>query len=396
MDRPILVCLFERNGSPDDEPFRQPFEKIAGIQILGEFSTWESLEECAKRYEADIIAVSLDDDPDLALRIVERIGRSIPGCGVIGISRAADPQSIIRAMRAGCAQFVCRPVDVDDLKSAIDRIRSSRPLVPEESKRICVIGASGGAGATAVSCNLAIELARLTSRRCALIDMNLEFGDICCAFDCTPKFTISDVCGGSEELDRTMLSSALHELPCKVSILARPNRIEDAEAVTSEGVERLFKVLGDMFPVVVVDLPRVACYLSTAALHRTHNVLIIAQLSVPSIRNATRVYDSVLRMGADESRVEIVINRFSANFERITTDDVEKHFSRPVFATIPNDYEHVAASLDLGHPIGADAPNSPSRKAIQDMARKILGDQVAKRVDSKDGKGFLKRLLNRK
>ncbi|MCH7527126.1 MAG: EamA family transporter, partial [Planctomycetes bacterium] len=158
MDRPILVCLFERNGSPDDEPFRQPFEKIAGLQILGEFSTWESLEECAKRYEADVIAVSLDDDPDGTLRVVERIGRSIPGCGVIGISRTTDPQTIIRAMRAGCAQFVCRPVDVADLKSAIDRIRSSRPLAPVESKRICVIGASGGAGATAVSCNLAIAM----------------------------------------------------------------------------------------------------------------------------------------------------------------------------------------------------------------------------------------------
>lgn len=395
MDQPILVCLFDCEQRAGGTPFREPFEQIQRLHILGEYSTWEELEECSKRYDLDVIAVNLDGDEEAALRIVERVSRQIPGCGVIGVSKATDPQAIIRAMRAGCAQFVCRPVDIEDLKSALSRIRASHPLTAKGSQRICVIGAGGGAGATIISCNLAMELATLSGRKCGLVDLNLEFGDICCAFDCRPRFTIADACADPEKLDRSVLKSVLHDLPSNVSILARPNDIEESDAVTPDALELIFKLLDDMYPNVVVDLPRATSFLSAVALAKADRVLIVGQLSVPIIRNATRVYECVMQMGADENCVEIVLNRYNANFERITIEDVEKHFARPVFATIPNDYKNVAAAVDMGHPIGADSPTCPARKAIHDMARKILGDQVVVETNDKGGEGFLSKLWKR-
>jgi len=94
---------------------------------------------------------------------------------------------------------------------------------------------------------------------------------------------------------------------------------------------------------------------------------------VPFLRNATRIYECLLQAELEEGCIELVLNRVAANYERITPHEVERHFGRPVFGAIPNDYKHVTASRDLGHPILTAAPNSPARLAIQRLARRLGG-----------------------
>jgi pilus assembly protein CpaE len=258
------------------------------------------------------------------------------------------------------------------------------------SKRVCVIGSSGGSGATTVACNLAMELAHLSDRRTALVDMNLEFGDVACAFDCTPVYSVADVCHEGLQLDASMLAKAMHELPSNVSILARPERIEQVREITAEGVQAMFTVMSSLFPYVVVDLPRAADYLNASAVMDSDRILIVTQLTVPFLRNATRIHKCLLDMGADEGRIEIVLNRCKSVFERISPDDVESHFGRPLFAMIPNDYRRVQTALDFGHPIVADSPNTPARLAIQKMARLIAGEPETESAPS-----FFNRMLGR-
>ena len=355
-------------------PFRAPFEETQNTLILGSFARWEELREWVSHGQVDIVAVNLDGNQDAALSVVDSIGHVGHGCGIIGVSSDLNPNFIIRAMRAGCNQFVSWPVDQGDLDSAMERIRATRMGAMQGAKRICVIGSSGGAGATTIACNLAMELGHLTHRHCALVDLNLEFGDINCAFDCKPKFSVADICGEQIDLDRQMAEKAMHELPCNVSILARPESLSDAHGVTPDGVSRALRALAELYPFTVIDLPRAYSFLSAAALRNAERVLIITQLGVPFIRNATRIYECLLQMDTDEDRIEIVLNRCKANFERITPEEVETHFGRPVFALIPNDYRRVQTALDFGHPIVADAPNSPARVAIQEMARRLAGE----------------------
>jgi pilus assembly protein CpaE len=371
MTDPIRVFFYDGlNG--EETPLRNAFEQVPGVILLGSASTWQELRDWLRNGAVDLIAVNLDSRDGMDLEIVQRVADQWPNCGVIGVSRHADTQSIIAAMRAGCKQFVCWPIDQGDLAAAVGRMRIERATTPRHAaKRVCVIGASGGSGATTIACNLAMELAHVTNRRCALVDMNLEFGDVACAFDCSPKYTISDVCDAGSDLDRTLMEKALHDLPCNVSILARPERLEDAERVTPEAAHLMLQAVSEMLPYVVVDVPRSFAPLTGAALHDADHVLIVTQLGVPFIRNAGRLYEGLRDMGVAEGVLEIVLNRCKSVYERITPDDVQAHFGKPVFATIPNDYRRVQAALDFGHPIMADAPNTPARLAIEQMARKI-------------------------
>lgn len=384
----LRICLFHQ-GSANDDSFRRPFEDATGVNIVGEHSTWLGLQESLLDGGADAVVVNLDVAEQAALMAVHRISEVAPEMGVIGVSKKSDPESIIGAMRAGCSQYVRWPIDAADLQAALDRIRVVRAPTSAMSRRVCVVGSSGGVGATTIATNLAIELAHVTNRRCGLVDLNLEYGDVACMFDCKAKHSASDVCRAGIEVDRHMLEGALEELPCNVSLLARPERIEDSREVTPDGVENMLRVMGQMYPFIVVDLPRAFSFLSAAALAEADHVIIITQLGIPFLRNATRIYEALCQMGASEEKVEIVLNRSNANFERLTVDDVARHFGKPVFGVIPNDYRRVTASRDLGHPILTDAPNSPARIAIQQMAVTLaarhLGEDAVKKADAPRG-----------
>jgi pilus assembly protein CpaE len=277
----------------------------------------------------------------------------------------------------------------------VDRIRAAQNGSSWKSKRICVIGSSGGAGATTIACNLAVELANLINHQCALIDLDLLLGDVGCFLDTRPSYSVADLCCDGIEIDSAMLAQGFHDLPSKVSILARPERQEEALEVAPSGIENMLAVARETYPFIVVDLPRSLGQHSAAALKQADLVLIITQLGVSFVRNASRVYESIRQMGVPEDAIEIVVNRHKGDAAHITPDDVEEHFRKPLFALIPNDYRRVKSSVDLGRAILTHAPKSPVRTAINEMARTIAIDHPhhVHTHDRSPRQGVLQRLL---
>jgi pilus assembly protein CpaE len=395
MQRAIRVCFYNTDEA-SGEQIRNALQDIPQVQVVAESSEWHELRDSISATPVDMVLVNLDPDIEQSLKIVQFIVQAAPEMGIIGVSGESDPQTIIRAMRTGCTQFVCSPIEIDDLNNAIARITATRTQSPSLCRRICVVGSTGGVGATTIACNLALELAQVTERPCALVDLNLEFGDVAAAFDCKPAYSVADLCADGGELDGTIVDSAMHRLPGNMHLLARPQNMEDAHRVAPELVERLLNLLTETYQNVVLDLPRGFNFFNAAAVDRADLILIVAQLSVPSIRNARRVHELFLQMNVAEDNLQIVLNRYKAEFERITLADVEQHFARPVFALIPNDYRRVRASLDLGQPILADSPKSPARLAINEMARKIASESRSHDFEGADRKGFFGRLWNKK
>jgi pilus assembly protein CpaE len=370
MSEALRACLFD----PDAHSAAPLNAELSGADIewVGVFADWQELQTCLTAHQPGVAIVNLDDEhgqQDLAL--VQRIIEVAPTIKILGIGRSTEPQAIIGAMRAGCSQFVRRPVDVEDLREALARIRATLQASHPESHRFCVIGAGGGAGATTVACNLALAMARLTDAPSGLVDLHLEFGDIASAFDSRPQYSLADACRDGIVADRGLLQTILQEMDGRVFLLGRPERIEEAREVTPEGVEQVLRLLSRMYQYVVVDVPRTGHLYAGAALNGADRALIVTQLSVQYLRNATRVFEGLLSAGVEPGSIEIVLNRYSPD-SQIQPDEVAAHFGRPILAKIPNDYRRVVASHDLGQPILA-SPRSPVCREIENMAAKLSG-----------------------
>jgi pilus assembly protein CpaE len=390
MSNLLHVCVY--NTEPESSKTLQAH--IAGlnfVRLVAEVGTADELAALLQRATVNLIFFHLDPNPAPVVEVIDHVSTKYPELALIALSDKTGPDAILAPMRAGCDQFVCEPIDHKDLANAVARVASRRLLSNTKSRSICVVGSSGGAGATSIACNLALEIGNLADRDCALVDLDLQFGDVALNFDCEPRYTMYDLAEAGSEMDRSIISTTVTALPCKVALLARPETIEQADAVTAEVVHRMLELLTVAYENVVVDVPGHFDNRTNAAFGQADLVLIVCQLSVPSLRNAKRMFDTLTHMGVLGERIEVVLNRSDGKSGRLSEQNIEEMMKKPVFGTIPNDYQFVAKSIDFGATLDQ---NSPVRAAIRKMARKVLGGAAAmKDAEKEERKGFLGRLL---
>ncbi len=393
MNHLLRVCVYNLDPEASQE-LGEAIGSLNFVRLVGEATSPEELADALHDGKINLVFFNLDPDPEPVLEIIEQVAARYPDVALLAIGSRTDPESILAPMRAGCDQFVCRPIDLSDLGTAVSRVAAKRFAVQHKSRVICVSGVSGGMGATSIACNLAMEIGLATDRPCALVDLDLQFGAVASNFDAEPKYTIYDLAVAGADLDEAVLESALCELPCKVSVLARPFDVEHAATVTPESLYRIFELLMQTFENIVVDVPRDINPNATTAFTHADTILLVTQLMVPSIRNAKRYRDALANLGVPDDRIAFIINRCGGRGHgRVTVKDFEETIGRPPFGTIPNDYQFVARSIDFGRPIAALDQNSPVRVAIQKIAKRLITDDHSEPQEEKGG--LLRRLLSK-
>jgi len=394
MSNLLHVCIYNTEAQSSQE-LQTQVSALNFVRIVAEVGSPDAFAKVLNNATVNLVFFHLDPNVAEVLEVIDHVSTKYPELALIAISHQTDPEAILAPMRAGCDQFVCEPIEHNDLANAVARVASRRMLSNTKSRCICVVGAGGGAGTTSIACNLALEIGNLTDRDCALVDLDLQFGDVALNFDCEPRYTIHDLAESGNELDRAVLSTTVTTMSCKVALLSRPESIEQCEAITPEVIHRVLELMTVVYENVVVDLPGRFDIQTIAAMGQADLILILCQLNVPNLRNAKRFYDTLIRMGVPEERIEIVVNRSDGRSGRITEADVVATVKKPVFATIPNDYQFVARSIDFGTPIASQDRNSPVRSAIRKMARKIVVEPVAKPVVKEERKGIFSRFLSK-
>ena len=127
-------------------------------------------------------------------------------------------------MMAGAREYMIKPFTADELASTIKRVvainkkrweaqqqPSKATISAHQPKAIALFSAKGGVGKTSIAVNLAVALAHRTRERVALVDLDLQFGDIAVLMNIHPKRTIAELMQENVEMDREMLQSYLYE-----------------------------------------------------------------------------------------------------------------------------------------------------------------------------------------
>src|SRR5262249_5229666 len=141
-----------------------------------------------------------------------------PGLPILAVSGRNDGQSILKALRAGAKEFLTQPVVLEELLTALQRLRQSRTTpdgqpsngtTKTESLVVAVVGSRGGVGCTTLAVNLGCDLAQTKDYNVALIDLDLALGDADVALDLMPDYTLADVAMNVDRLDMTFLRRSL-------------------------------------------------------------------------------------------------------------------------------------------------------------------------------------------
>src|SRR5262249_52048530 len=139
---------------------------------------------------------------------------------------------------------------------------------------ITIYGTRGGLGATTLAVNLAVRMASLTQSEVALVDLDLQRGDVSAFLNLSPLQSLPSVAEARGELDEVFLRGVLTRHASGVFVLPAPPNIEEADAIGHDEVEPTLRLLRSQFRYTVVDTARTITGAIVAALEQSARILV--------------------------------------------------------------------------------------------------------------------------
>ncbi len=396
--RPTVVLIGE--DSLALASLRQHLEKETRFFVQKKIQGFpDAIDALGKNPGLTLAVVDLNWEPEKTFRTVEEVKLQFPELHLILTSAESTPETLLRALRIGAEEFLPQPFDWPEVMRAFDKIRERMMQqttgAAKQGQIVTVFSTKGGVGATTVATNLAIALATRQKRSVCVVDLVLQFGAVTSFLGLEPSYTILDLAKNLQRIDTLMLEGSLVKHTSGVRVLAEPFQVEEATRVTAEDIDHILDALVQTFDFVVIDTPKEFDETTFLALDRSHLVLFVTEMNVPSLRNAHRALESFERLRISPDKVRLVLNRYEKS-KTITIESVEKTLTVPTFWTLPNDYPTAVAALNQGAPIQEISPNTKLAKSYAGLAEALVQEfasSTSHQHEAEKKPGFLRRWL---
>jgi pilus assembly protein CpaE len=363
----------------DEAANRGLLEATAGELGLGvRFCTPRDLAGSAENGRGRLIGLEGGADSGRALALIAQVHRQAPHATILLAACDGSLGFIRSALEAGASDVLTLPLQRDELHKALLRAlqAASRTPAGEDSlgEVITVCGARGGLGATTVAVNLASRLATLTTAETALVDLDLQRGDVAAFLNLTPINSLGNFATASNEIDDLFLASALTRHPNGVFVLPAPTEIEEADSVGHDEVKLALDLLRARFRYTVVDTARTITGATAAALEASRRILLVSDLSVPGVRSARRTVELLTRLGVPLEHVELLVTEAIAG--PVSVQDAARAIGKQPFFVIPRDEGSAGEAMNHGAPLNG----KPTKLALAmtELAAKVAGVAAVK------------------
>ena len=289
--------------------------------------------------------------------------------------------TIIKALRLGAKEFLPKPVLREDLVRVLSMLASISPENEvSQSKIITVYSNKGGIGKTTIAVNLAAELAKVTKDKVALVDLNLQLGDISTFLNLNPPFDVNYVIRRLIDKEENILIKGFEKYKdLSLYVLSDPSYIEQSESITTQQITTLFSALKKVFPYIVVDMSSSIDSISLKILDSSDWIMFTTIVNRPAIRNAQRCLNLFRSRKYPSNKVKIVINRYMENDE-IKIEDIENTLGESVYWKIPNNYFTIMEAINKGVSISEVNAESNIGNSFRDFAAKVSDDIIEQSV----------------
>lgn len=216
-----------------------------------------------------------------------------------------------------------------------------------------------------LTANLAIALAKSRSRT-IILDGCFQFGDIQLVMNLQSAFTVKDALELLDQMDDTTLIQYLSRHESGVKILPAPSRPEYADLITLEVVSKITELLTRNTDFLLVDTMAGLSEYSLYFTEKADHILLVTDLEMATLKNTKLMLETFNTLGLRE-KVQIVVNR-STMKSVIKPTDVPHILGEEGLLYIPNDFEIVSKSVNIGIPFMMEHRRADISKDILNLA----------------------------
>ena len=297
-----------------------------------------------------------------------------PSVTVIVLGESNDIGLFRDLMNAGVADYVAKPITTELLRRTI-AMRSGPTAVKPRSrtgKVIAVTGARGGVGVSTLLVNLGWLLSHRSGRKVALVDLDMQASSLSLMLGAEPGGGLSEALQNINRVDDLFLDRIMQQCSERLFLLTGHEELEDEPSLAPAAIQQIATLLTQRFHYVMLDVPRRYGPLYQHFLSLAHVRIIIADPTLPSVRETVRV----LRMtGRDDlgKRALVILNHRCPPAKGIVSrDEFEKAIGRRIDYEIPFDRKALAAE-------NGGIPLATEHGAITDMLLDVSNDLSGKR-----------------
>jgi pilus assembly protein CpaE len=257
------------------------------------------------------LVVDISDIDDASVEL-ERLSRVCPAdVRVAVVGKRTDISFYRWLMDLGLAEYLPKPLTRDMVHNRLrPKLLGEQRGDPTErgGHVISICGAQGGAGATSIAINLALQLAETTKAKVALLDLNLQGGETAVMLGVRPGPGLRTALENPSRADTLFIERAAIAVNERVRLISAEEDLDATLDITQEGVRHVLGLLRQRFAYVVVDVPMPLGPAIHPVIALSRHVLVLLEAEVTGLRNAHALRTAVTHI-AGKSRVFTLLNR---------------------------------------------------------------------------------------
>jgi pilus assembly protein CpaE len=319
-------------------------------------------------------------EPD-ALGLAEFVGRSSPGTAIVLVRDHTWNGLLPAAMRAGIRDVVDMTQGADELRDAVERavawaasLRSvnnvQSDVQTERGKIVSIFSSKGGTGKTFLTTNLAAAIAELTGEDVAVVDLDVDMGDVFTYFGKEPSASVNDLMALGEGATAEEIRAVGAKMGDHLWAYGAPPD-PAAEAPAGEAIGKFLRAVRANFSWVIVDASVDYSDSALVCFDLSDTICLVTGLDVVGVKHLSKALDTLLSIGLPRDRFRVVLNRADSKVG-LDAGDVERVMRIQVDAMIPSS-RLVPTSLNKGRPVVVDEPSSEVSTSIRQLAVKFVG-----------------------
>src|SRR3954464_8883066 len=337
--------------------------------------------------DTDVFALVTDisgiDDPFTELERLAGVCPPDVRVAVIGDNR--EITFYRELLELGLTEYLPRPLTRD---MVLDKLRPkllgdvAANHIDRGGHVVSICGAQGGAGATSIAINLALQLAETTKAKVALLDLHLQGGETAVMLGVRPGPGLRIALENPARADTLFLERAAIEINERVCLISAEEDLDAQLDITEAGVRHVLGLLRQRFNYIVVDIPVPLAPAIHPVIALSRHVLVLLEAEVTGLRNAHALRAAIANI-TGKDRVFTLLNRAN-RAGGLPKSTIVKALGAEPDMVIPDLGKGMTQAVNLGIP--ALRHVSGLRRHLAPIVREIGGVGA-------EQKGWLRRLF---
>ena len=279
--------------------------------------------------------------------------------------------------RLGVVEYIYKPLTRDNVASLFgphltDSVQEG--LGSRGGRVTCVCGVRGGAGATTIAVNLALQIADSVKAHVAVVDLHLRGGTAAMMFGARASAGLRVALEQPDRVDTLFIDRVGVPIEERVRLIAADEPMDSDPRPTADGLSRVISLLRQRFNHVILDVPFPPGPQEREVMALSRSVVLVMPPDVAGIRDAVAMRKLASNL-TGASRTLVVLNRAGKPGylkDRLVTEGL----GSPPEVVVPDLPRHLPRAANFGTP--ALRSSAAFARALAPLTREIAGTRVSR------------------